>query len=106
MKSRSSCSSGWVVVSLLIACRPTAAPQTALQIVAPAEDLDADVYVDGNYLGQLSALRGAAAPKLAPGRHRVEVRKPGRFPVQRTIDVARTGPAAITLDAELLEDPS
>ena len=50
-------------------------------------DLDAEVFVDGNYVGQVKALRvpETGSILLAPGVHRVEVRKPGRFPVQRTV---------------------
>jgi hypothetical protein len=33
------------------------------------------------------------------------VRKPGRFPVQRTVRVDGDTPAEIVVDAELLEDP-
>lgn len=79
----------------------------ALKIAAPAEDADAEVFVDGNYVGQVRALEsGAAGPLLlAPGVHRVEVRKPGRFPVQRTVRVERRPPAEIVVEAELLEDP-
>ena len=79
-----------------------------LKIEVPAEDLDAEVFVDGNYVGQIKAL---AVPEtgpllLAPGVHRVEVRKPGRFPVQRTVTVERTQQTPVVVRAELLEDPS
>ena len=82
-----------------------AAPQ---KIDVPAADLDAEVFVDGNYVGQVKAL---AVPEtgpllLAPGVHRVEVRKPGRFPVQRTVTVDRTQRAPVVVRAELLEDPT
>ncbi|MEZ4382817.1 MAG: hypothetical protein R3A79_15895 [Nannocystaceae bacterium] len=80
---------------------------TALLIHAPDEDRDAEVYVDGNYIGQVRALdqRATGPLLLAPGVHRVEVRKPGRFPVQRTVRVDGDTPAEIVVDAELLEDP-
>lgn len=78
-----------------------------LKIEAPAEDLDADVYVDGNYVGQINGLddAGTKGLQLAPGVHRVEIRKPGRFPVQKTIRVPTRGATAIVVGAELLEDP-
>lgn len=97
---------------LLAACatRPAGGPEQAapLKIDVPAADLDAEVFVDGNYVGQVKAL---AVPEtgpllLAPGVHRVEVRKPGRFPVQRTVTVERTQRAPVVVKAELLEDPS
>jgi hypothetical protein len=78
-----------------------------LRIEAPAQDADADVYVDGNYIGQVGGLAsaGTSGIQLAPGVHRVEIRKPGRFPVQRTVRVDRTTPAEVVVRAELLEDP-
>ena len=86
------------------ACRPAPERSTTLTIQTPEPDLDADVYIDGHYIGQVSAL--AERPiRLAPGVHRLEIRKPGRFPVQRTIRVERDGPPEIVVDAELLEDP-
>lgn len=93
----------------LAACRPAPGTGAALSIEVPDEDADADVYVDGNYVGQVGSLTAAGAEPLvlAPGVHRLEVRKPGRFPVQRTIRV-EGGPGAqpVVVQAELLEDPS
>lgn len=79
----------------------------ALKIEVAEADLDAELYVDGNYVGQVRALsqRSTDPLVLAPGVHRVEVRKPGRFPVQRTIRVDKRPPAEIVVAAELLEDP-
>lgn len=75
--------------------------------VAPG-DLDAEVFVDGNYVGQVKVLQDPATGPLllAPGIHRIEVRKPGRFPVQvsATVKKDRTGPVVVR--AELLEDPN
>jgi PEGA domain len=71
-------------------------------VVDPA-DLDADVWVDGQYIGQVGAVSGQL--KLAPGVHRVEVRKPGHFPVQRTVRVDRKPAASVHVEAELLGDP-
>lgn len=79
-----------------------------LVIEAPEADLDAEVFVDGNYVGQIRVLNDPATGPLllAPGIHRVEIRKPGRFPVQASVSVKkdRTGPVVVR--AELLEDPS
>jgi hypothetical protein len=89
----------------LVACRPAPGRGATLQVVTAAPDADADVWVDGNYVGRVGDLGRAAAPiALAPGKHRVEVRKPGRFPVQRTIEVDGSAPT-IRVEAELLEDP-
>ena len=80
---------------------------TSLRIEVPQEDLDADLFVDGQYVGQVGAVgKEPVGPvMLAPGVHRVEVRKPGRFPVQRTVRVDGKTPAETVIDAELLEDP-
>lgn len=80
---------------------------TALRITVPQEDLDADLFVDGQYVGQVGAMgKEPVGPvTLAPGVHRVEVRKPGRFPVQRTVKVDGNTPPETVIDAELLEDP-
>jgi hypothetical protein len=71
--------------------------------VVDQADLDADVWVDGQYIGQVAAVSGKL--KLAPGVHRVEVRKPGHFPVQRTVRVDRKPAPSVTVQAELLGDP-
>jgi hypothetical protein len=80
---------------------------TSLRITVPQEDLDADLYVDGQYVGQVGAMgkQPVGPVQLAPGVHRVEVRKPGRFPVQRTVRVDAATPAETVIEAELLEDP-
>jgi hypothetical protein len=97
----------WVIVLALAACVPQTGPGATLQVTTAPEDRDADVYVDGNYIGRVADLEREGAPKLelAPGSHRVEVRKPGRFPVQRTVRIVAGGPSTVTLTAELLEDP-
>jgi hypothetical protein len=64
---------------------------------------DADVWVDGEYVGQVAAVSGQV--RLAPGVHRVEVRKPGHFPVQRTIRVDKQAGGKVVVEAELLTDP-
>ncbi|MCA9654052.1 MAG: hypothetical protein H6712_08890 [Myxococcales bacterium] len=95
-----------LLVSLL-GCK-SASVGTSLRIEVPEADRDADVFVDGHYVGQVGALgqEPVGPVMLAPGVHRVEVRKPGRFPVQRTIRVEAAAPAETVLEAELLEDPA
>lgn len=100
------CLAGALASAAVGACK-TSSAGTALRIEAPQADLDADVFVDGNYVGQIRALgdEPAGPVLLAPGEHRVEIRKPGRFPVQRTVTVDAQTPAETVIDAELLEDP-
>ncbi|MEZ4430331.1 MAG: hypothetical protein R3A51_21840 [Nannocystaceae bacterium] len=94
------------LLALTLACS-SSQHAVALKIATPEADRDAEVYVDGNYMGLVSALDNEAIGVilLAPGVHRVEVRKPGRFPVQRTVRVARGDAGEIVVKAELLEDP-
>jgi hypothetical protein len=103
MRWRSSC----ISVVLLLACRQTPQSGATLQLTVAPEDRDADVWVDGNYIGTVNDLQGRATGplQLAPGAHRVEVRKTGRFPVQRTVNVVAGGPSSVAIEAELLEDP-
>lgn len=107
MSWRSSCTDIAMLTALVLgpACRPEPGRGATLQIVTVADDADADVWIDGNYIGRVGDLgKSTGAVKLAPGKHRVEVRKSGRFPVQRTVDVDGGAPS-IRIDAELLEDP-
>jgi hypothetical protein len=76
-------------------------PASVLEIATVTTD--ADVWVDGEYIGQVSAVSGKL--RLAPGVHRVEIRKPGHFPVQRTVEVDKQGGTAVVVEAELLADP-
>ena len=95
-------------VVTVLGCAHQRGTASVLVIDAPAEDQDAEVYVDGNYVGNVMGLRTAGPPgglRLAPGVHRVEVRKPGRFPFQRTVRVEPRAPATTVVHVELLEDP-
>jgi hypothetical protein len=111
MPSRSLSSSLRIALALGLALAVPACSRaqagTSLQIQVPEADRDADLYVDGHYVGQVSAVgKEPVGPvMLAPGVHRVEVRKAGRFPVQRTVRVDAQTPAQTVIDAELLEDP-
>ena len=78
-----------------------AAPTSMLEIAS--ETRDADVWVDGQYIGQVEQVSGKLG--LTPGVHRVEIRKPGHFPVQRTIRVDKRAGGIVQLSAEMLQDP-
>ncbi len=102
----------WLVAVALaigaVGCHARGARSSTLVLQAPESDGDADVFVDGVYVGRVGEIgKGNLPPiKLGPGVHRLEVRKAGRFPVQKTIRVDKDAPAEIVVDAELLEDPS
>jgi hypothetical protein len=76
-------------------------PASTLEIATATAD--AEVWVDGEYVGQVAAVTGQL--RLAPGVHRVEIRKPGHFPVQRTVRVDKESGATVTVEAEMLSDP-
>ena len=76
-------------------------PVTVLEVATATTD--AEVWVDGEYIGQVSAVSGKL--RLGPGVHRVEIRKPGHFPVQRTVEVDRQAGGSVVVEAELLADP-
>ena len=80
---------------------------SVLRIVVPSADKDAGLWIDGNYVGQLGEFddERVGLPRLAPGVHRIEVRKPGRFPVQRSVEVPTKAPSETVIEAELLPDP-
>lgn len=88
----------------LLAC---ASSGSALQLHSAPEHADADVYVDGQYVGVLGEQRAPSQSiLLAPGVHRVELRKAGYFPYQHAVRVPRRGaPAKIDLHAELYAAP-
>lgn len=93
----------------LLALSACAAPAafSRLHIDVPEAQHDADVYVDGEYIGNVAAvldpsLGGVA---LAPGTHRVELRKPGHFSIYRTVEVANPPPPAAEIQASLLPAP-
>ncbi len=86
----------------------TQAPGSSALSIAIAEgDRDAELWVDGNYVGVIGEFEDprVGAPLLAPGVHRVEVRKPGRFPVQKTVEIPSDAPERTVVAAELLPDP-
>ncbi len=108
MKSRSAFTrrhlAGAHVLALAIAGCAGHGSFSMLGIDTPTADRDADVYVDGEYIGQVDQVSGQL--RLAPGLHRVEVRKPGRFPVQQTVRVERRSPTSeTTVVVDLLSDP-
>jgi hypothetical protein len=107
MRCRSSCTEILAVALLLVGCKATPDAGAVLQLTVVPADRDADVWIDGNYVGRVADLEGKASGpmKLAPGAHRVEVRKSGRFPVQRTVQVGAGAGSSVVVDAELLEDP-
>ena len=76
-----------------------------LLAVEEAEHPDgALVYIDGHLVGELDELAAGQGPLLSAGKHRLEVRKPGHFPFQTTVDV-RGGQNVAEVIVELLEDP-
>ena len=61
---------------------------------------DASVYVDGAFRG---SAREASTLRLAPGRHRIEIVRPGYKTLEREVEVAPGQPTASKVE---LEKPS
>jgi len=62
--------------------------------VSPA---DASVYVDGAFRG---SGREASTLKLAPGKHRIEVVRPGYRTTEREVEIAPGEPTEVTIELE------
>jgi hypothetical protein len=58
---------------------------------------DASIYVDGAFRG---SAREASSLKVAPGRHRIEVVRPGYRTVEREVDVAPGETTDVTIELE------
>ncbi len=58
---------------------------------------DASVYVDGAFRG---TAREVATIQLAPGRHKLEVVRPGYRTVEREVEVAADDPGDVTIELE------
>lgn len=76
----------------------TAAPAPASEgtrVVLDVEPADASVYVNGEFRGTVGELRQVALP---PGKHRIEIVRPGYVTLDREIEV---GAEAVPLTAKL-----
>ena len=84
----------------------SAGEESILKIDVLPEDGDADLFINGNYVGTVAETQQSAALpiRLAVGSHRIELRKPGRFPVQRTVIVERGGAPSV-VHATFPEEP-
>ena len=72
-------------------------PVTLGRLKLTVRPTDASVYVDGAFRG---TAREAASLALAPGRHRVEVVRPGYRTVERDVEVVPGEPAEMSVDLE------
>lgn len=62
---------------------------------------DAAVYLDGAFLAQAGELRRMhGAIPVATGRHRLEIVRPGRVTVTRTVEVRAEATATVTIELE------
>lgn len=98
-----------LVVLVLVAAGLNACAQagSTLVVLTDPQHADADLFIDGQYLGVIQEQGQQVAPvRLAPGTHRVELRKPGYFPYQRALRVPKKdAPAKIDLRADLYARP-
>ena len=73
---------------------PTLEQETAGRLLLDVTPSDASVYIDGAFRG---AAREAATLQLPPGRHQIEVVRPGYQAAERQVDLATGGPTAIAI---------
>jgi hypothetical protein len=75
----------------LVACGPKPAPNHVTPndaiVYLKSNVTDAQVYVDGRFIGPISILRGGIA--LDPGKHRVELRRDDYFSRYAELDLKR-----------------
>ena len=80
-----------LVALALVACGPKPHPNSVTPndavIYLKSNVTDAQVYVDGRFVGPVSMLRGGIA--LDPGKHRVELRKDDYFSRYAELDLRR-----------------
>ena len=81
-----------LVVALgLVACGPKPPPNHVTPndaiVYLKSNVTDAQVYVDGRFIGPISILRGGIA--LDPGKHRVELRRDDYFSRYAELDLKR-----------------
>ena len=84
-----------VAVSRATAAEPSEAEIAEVQLAIAPED--AVVYVDGEFAG---TARQAATLRLAPGRHHVEVTRPGFRVESREMDVAPGSFTSVRIDLQ------
>jgi hypothetical protein len=72
-------------------------PATAGRLNLRVRPADASVYIDGAFRG---TGREAASLPLAPGRHRVEVVRPGYRTVEKDVDIVPDEPVEMTVDLD------
>lgn len=84
---------------LLLGCGATAAtgPKPSDAIVTITSNIpDAQLYIDGRFVGPLDAIHGGVA--LEPGPHRVELRREDYFARYAELSLARSQRARLVLD--------
>jgi hypothetical protein len=87
-------------IGALVACGPKPAPHSVSPddaIVYVASNVgDAQVYVDGRFIGPLGVLHGGIA--VDPGKHRVELRHDDYFSRFEELDLHRSEKKKLELD--------
>lgn len=91
---------GLVAVATLGACGPKVGPNgvTASDAVVYVRSniSDAQVYVDGRFVGPISVIRGGIA--VDPGKHRIELRHEDYFSRYVELDLTRAEKKKLQLD--------
>jgi hypothetical protein len=89
-----------LVLLVLVACGPKPPPNSVTPndaiIYLKSNVTDAQVYVDGRFVGPVSLFRGGIA--LDPGKHRVELRREDYFSRYAELDLHRAERRPLQLD--------
>jgi len=89
-----------LVTLALVACGPKPAPRGVTPndavVFLHSNINDAQVYVDGRFVGPINVLRGGIA--VDPGKHRIELRHEDYFSRYVELDLARAEKKKLQLD--------
>jgi hypothetical protein len=89
-----------MVICALVACGPKPSPNgvqpTDAVVYLKTNLADAQVYVDGRFIGPMSVVRGGIA--VDPGKHRIELRHDDYFSRYVELDLARAEKKKLSLD--------
>lgn len=89
-----------LLVLALVACGPRPAPNHVTPndavVYVKSNVSDAQVYVDGRFVGPLGIVRGGIA--LDPGKHRIELRRDDYFSRYAELDLKRAQRTKLQLE--------
>ncbi len=89
-----------LVATVVVGCGATPGPQAPRPrdhavVIVKSNVRDAQLYVDGRFVGPLDAIHGVA---IAPGTHRLEIRRDDYFSRYLEVTLARSERRKIAVD--------